>query len=205
MLSYTDLKPGTAFVLEGAPWEVREYRFLRMQQRKPTVQTKIKNLLTGKIVTRSFAPSDNFLEAEIERKPVIFLYYQARNKEYWFRPVEHLLRKDSTGFRQPDNTQNRFMLTEEAIGELWPYLKQNTEVKIYEWEGRIINVDIPIKVDLRISEAPPGVKGDTAQGGTKEVILETGLKIQVPLFIHEGDVVRVNTESGEYVERVSKG
>lgn len=190
MLSYTDLKPGTAFVLEGAPWEVREYRFLRMQQRKPTVQTKIKNLITGKIVTRSFAPSDSFYEAEIERKPAIFLYYQARNKEYWFRA--------------PDNSQNRFMLMEESIGELWPYLKPNTEVQLYEWEEKIINVGVPIKVDLRVKEAPPGVKGDTAQGGTKEVMLETGLKIQVPLFINEGDVVRVNSEMGAYVERVSK-
>lgn len=191
MLSYTDLKPGTAFVLEGAPWEVREYRFLRMQQRKPTVQTKLKNLITGKIVTRSFAPSDVFPEAEIERKPAIFLYYQARNKEYWFRA--------------PDKSQNRFMLIEESVGKLWPYLKPNTEVQLYEWEGSIINVGIPIKVDLRIKEAPPGVKGDTAQGGTKEVILETGLKMQVPLFINEGDVVRINTETGDYGERVSKG
>lgn len=191
MLSYTDLKPGTAFVLESAPWEVREYRFLRMQQRKPSVQTKIKNLITGKIVTRSFAPSDSFLEAEIERKPAIFLYYQARNKEYWFRFL--------------DDQKNRFMLTEELIGDLWPYLKPNTEVKLYEWEGHIINVGMPIKVDLLVKEAPPGVKGDTAQGGTKEVILETGLKIQVPLFINEGDTIRINTETGAYGERVSKG
>ena len=191
MLSYTDLKPGTAFVLEGAPWEVREYRFLRMQQRKPSVQTKIKNLITGKIVTRSFAPSDNFPEAEIARKPTIFLYYQARNKEYWFRV--------------PDDPKNRFLLTEESIGELWPYLTPNAEVQLYEWGGKIINVSVPIKVDLLVKEAPPGVRGDTAQGGTKEVILETGLKMQVPLFINEGDVVRVNTESGDYVERVSKG
>ncbi len=201
MLSYTDLKPGTAFVLEGAPWEVREYRFLRMQQRKPVVQTKIKNLLTGKIVTRSFAPSDSFPEAEIEHKPAIFLYYQERplrrsgrseasNKEYWFHA--------------PGDQKNRFMLTEESIGELWPYLKPNTEVKLYEWEGSIINASIPIKIDLLVKEAPPGVKGDTAQGGTKEVMLETGLKIQAPLFINEGDVVRINTETGEYVERVSK-
>lgn len=190
MLSYTDLKPGTAFVLEGAPWEVREYRFLRMQQRKPVVQTKIKNLLTGKIVTRSFAPSDSFPEAEIERKPAIFLYYQGRNKEYWFRA--------------PGNPQNRFMLTEETIGELWSYLKQNTEVQLYEWEGKIINVGLPVKVDLLVKEAPPGIRGDTAQGGTKEVILETGLKMQVPLFINEGDAVRINTETGDYVERVSK-
>ena len=187
MLSYTDLKPGTAFVLEGAPWEVREYRFLRMQQRKPVVQTKIKNLLTGKIVTRSFAPSDSFPEAEIEHKPAIFLYYQERNKEYWFRA--------------PGIQKNRFMLTEESIGELWPYLKPNTEVKLYEWEGSIINASIPIKIDLLVKEASPGVKGDTAQGGTKEVMLETGLKIQAPLFINEGDVVRINTETGDYIEK----
>jgi elongation factor P len=191
MLSYTDLKPGTTFVLEGAPWEVREYRFVRLQQRKPTVQTKIKNLISGKIVARSFAPSDTLPEANIERKPAIFLYYQARNQEYWFHA--------------PDNPKNRFMLKEDAVGNLWPYLTSNTEVQLYEWEGRTINVGIPIKMDLCVKEAPPAVKGDTAQGGTKEVILETGLKINVPLFINEGDVVRINTESGEYVERVSKG
>jgi elongation factor P len=191
MLSYTDLKPGVAFVLEEAPWEVREYRFLRMQQRKPSVQTKIKNLVTGKIVTRSFGPSDAFPEAEIERKPAIFLYYQARNQEYWFHTL--------------DNPKDRFMLKEDTVGTLWPFLKSNTEIQLYEWKGNVINAILPVKVDLLVKEAPPGVRGDTAQGGTKEVMLETGLKIQVPLFVNEGDTVRVNTETKEYVERASKG
>lgn len=188
MLSYNELKAGTLFIKDGQPYEVLEYAFIRMQQRKPVVQLKIKNLITGKIQNYTAHQNENFEEAEIDIMPVNFIYH---NKgQYWFHEV--------------GKPNARFFLTDEVIGEAGQYLKQNTEVKAFKFNGRVINIELPVKVDLKVTEAPPAVRGDTAQGGTKTVILETGAKVNVPLFINEGDIIRINTQSGEYTERVEK-
>ncbi len=189
MLNYDDLKIGTTFIYEGEPYEVLEYAFLRMQQRKPVAQTKIKNLITGKILDRNFHVSEKFEEVEIETSPIKFLY--THRGEYWFS--------------EKDNPAKRFAIKEETLGTAAQFLKANTEVTAIKWDERIINVKIPIKMDLVVKETPPGERGNTAQGGTKVAELETGAKIQVPLFVDTGDIVRVNTESGEYVERMEKG
>jgi len=188
MLSYTDLKPGTQVVLDGEPYVVMEYHFLRKQQRKPTVQTKIKHLVTGRVVERAFQPSDNIIEAEVELKDVKFLYHN--KEEYWFCEV--------------DNPKNRFKLDFSVIGSAAGFLKDNSLVSASVFKDKIININLPIKVDLLVTEAPPAIKGNTAQGGTKQVMLETGANVNVPLFVGQGDVVRINTQTGEYVERVSK-
>lgn len=174
--------------MDGEPYLVLEYNFLRMQQRKPTVQTKLKNLITGKIVAKSFQGSDTFPEAEIEKHPIIFIY-QNRG-EYWFH--------------EKGNPKNRFSLKEGAIAEQAKFLKPNTEVIAYKFRDKIINIELPIKIDYKVTEAPPSHKGDTATGGSKTVKLENDLAIQVPMFINEGDVVRINTQTGEYVERAEK-
>ena len=186
MLSYTDLTPGTQFILDGEPYEVIDYQFVRMQQRKPSVQTKIRNLITGKIAAKTFQPSDTFKEAEIEKEELIFIY----------------ARRDSFVFQQ---AKERITLPEDIIGEGAKYLKANLAVTAYKFNGKIINIKLPVKVDYLVKEAPPGFKGDTATGGTKLITLENGFQIQVPLFIETGDIVRVNTESGIYTERVKKG
>ena len=189
MLSYNELKVGTVFIKDGAPYEVLEYQFVRMQQRKPVAQLKIKNLVSGKVQNYSAHQNESFEEAEIEITPVNFIYH---NKgEYWFH---------ETG-----NPKARFMLTDEIVSDAGLYLKPNTEIKAFKFKDRTINIEPPIKVDLKVIEAPPAIKGDTAQGGTKTVTLETGAKINVPLFINEGDIVRINTQTGEYVERMEKG
>ena len=188
MLSYTDLVPGTTFILDGEPYEVLDYQFVRMQQRKPSVQTKIKNLVSGKIVSKTFQPSDTFKEAEIEREELVFIY--SHRGEYFFQ--------------KPDNPKERFSLAESLLGDSAKFLKLNLEVTAYKFGDKIINIKLPVKVDYVVKEAPPGYKGDTAQGGNKGVILENGLNLNVPLFIESGDVVRVNTDSGQYTERVSK-
>ncbi|HBT81371.1 hypothetical protein A2757_01800 [Candidatus Giovannonibacteria bacterium RIFCSPHIGHO2_01_FULL_48_47] len=185
MLSYTDLTPGTQFILDGEPYEVLEYQFVRMQQRKPSVQTKIKNLISGKIVSKTFQPSDSLKEAEIEKEELSFIY--AHRGEYVFQ-----------------QEKERLTLAENVIGEEAKYLKAGLAVTAYRFNGRIINIKLPVKVDYVVKEAPPGFKGDTATGGNKSVTLENGLQINVPLFIEAGDTVRVNTESGEYTERISK-
>lgn len=186
MLSYTDLRKGVLFILDGDPYEVIESNFLRMQQRKAVVQTKIRNLATGKILDRNWQGSDNFEEAEIERKQAVFLY--ANRGEYWFHAK--------------GDPKARFSLKDEFLGEQGQFLKPNTEVETMLFEGRVIKVKMPIKMEYKVIEAPPSIKGNTAQGGTKTVTLEGGAKVNVPLFVNQDDVIRVNTETGEYVERV---
>jgi elongation factor P len=187
-LSYNDLKVGTIFVKDGDPFKVLDYAFIRMQQRKPVVQLKIENLLSGKVVDYSAHQNEEFEEAEIDMMPVIFIY-QAKG-EYWFN--------------EKGNPKNRFPLKEEVIGKSAQFLKTNLEVMAYKFGDKVINMELPIKMDLKVTEAPPAVKGNTAQGGTKLVTLETGAKVDVPLFINEGDILRVNTTTGEYVERMEK-
>ena len=185
MLSYTDLTKGVVFVYQGQPYEVLESSFLRMQQRKAVVQTKIRNLITGKVLDRNWQPSDSFEEAEVERKKAIFIY-QSKG-EYWFHVA--------------GDKSKRFALKQENVGETGKFLKANTPVTTFEFNNQVIKVELPIKMTLEVSEAPPAVKGNTAQGGTKTVTLETGAKISTPLFVNSGDKIVVNTETGEYVER----
>ncbi len=189
MLSYSELTKGTLFILEGQPYEVLEMNFLRMQQRKATVNTKIRNLITGKILERNWQASDSFEEAEIERKNSKFLY--VNRGEYWFCAE--------------NNPGERFSLSEEIIGDSAKFLKPNTIVVATVFKDKVIKIAMPIKMDFKVTEAPPSIKGNTAQGGNKVVTLEGGATLPVPLFINQGDVVRVNTETGEYVERVDKG
>lgn len=188
MLSYTDLTKGVMFEMDGEPYIVLEYTFLRMQQRKPTVQTKLKNLITGKIVQKSFQGSDVFEEAEIDKMPIIYLYES--KGDYWFA--------------EKGNPKNRFSFKEDQIADQAQYLLPNMEVMAYKFDEKIINIELPVKVDYKVVEAPPSYKGDTATGGSKTVVLENGLNMQVPMFISEGDVIRVNTTTGEYTERAEK-
>ncbi|MFH1192806.1 MAG: elongation factor P [Candidatus Jorgensenbacteria bacterium] len=194
MLYYNELKVGAIFTKndDPNPYEVLEYAFIRMQQSKPVTQLKIKNLLTGKVQNYAAHQNESFYEVEIERQKVNFIY---RNKgEYWFH--------------EAGKPGNRFSLADEVMGNTGQYLKANAEVTAFKFSAnggeKIINVELPVKVDLKVKEAPPAIRGDTAQGGTKSVTLETGAKANVPLFINEGDVVRINTATGEYVERMEK-
>ena len=161
---------------------------MRMQMRKPAVQTKIKDLFSGKVISRSFHPQDTIEEADISRKKVKFLY--TNKNEFWFC--------------EENNPSTRFKLEEEIIGEAADLMKPNLIVDALVFGEKIINIDLPIKVDLEVVEAPSSFKGDTASGGSKQVKLETGAVINVPFFINQGDIVRVNTRDRNYVERASK-
>jgi elongation factor P len=188
MLDYNELKPGTYIVLESKPYVVLEYNFLRMQQRKPAVQTKIKDLTSGKVIAKTFHPNDSIEEADVSKKKVKFLY--SNRGEFWFC--------------EENNPSARFKLGQEIIGDSADLMKQNMLVDALVFGEKIINIDLPIKVDLKVVEAPPSFRGDTASGGSKQVKLETGATINVPFFINEGDIVRVNTRERAYVERVEK-
>lgn len=188
MLAYTELKKGTVFIYEKDPYEVIESNFLRMQQRKAVVQTKIRNLITGKILDRNWQASDSFEEAEVEKKNAIFIY-ESRG-EYWFH--------------EEGNPKSRFALSAEIIGSPAQFLKPNTKITSVVFNGKVIKVQIPIKMEFKVVEAPPAIRGNTAQGGTKVVTLEGGVKVNAPLFVDTDDIIRINTETGEYVERVGK-
>lgn len=188
MLSYTDLKKGVVFIRDGKPWEVVDSSFSRMQQRKAVVQARIRDLASGKIVEKTFQPSDYFEEADVEKRPLIFLY-------------QH---RGDFVFSESGNPQQRFTLEAETVGDAARWLKPNTEITAVFFGDKLLTFSVPIKMDLKVIEAPPGIQGDRSQGGTKAVTLETGAVIQAPLFINTGDIVRINTETGDYVERVSK-
>jgi len=188
MLNYNELKPGVVFILDGEPYEVLEFSFLRMQQRKPVAQTKIRNLITGKILNRNFQHTESFQETEIDYKKVKFLYSH----------------RDKFTFCDIRNPSDRFELPAEIIGEKAKFFKPNSEVEVVSFQGKIINIRLPIKMDFKVVEAPPAIRGNTAQGGTKTVTIETGVQVAVPLFINESDIIRINTQTGEYVERVEK-
>ena len=186
MLAHTDLKPGVQFIYEDQPWEVMTADMMKMAQRRPVIQSKIKNLLNGKVQERNFQQGDMFGEAELERITIKFLY---SNRGQFF-------------FCEEKDPSKRFSFTEEQVCQQGKFFKPNSMVEGIVFNQKIINVKAPIKVQLKVKEAPPGIKGDRAQGGTKAVILESGAEIQAPLFIEEGDTIEVNTELGEYVRRV---
>ena len=186
MLDYSEVRIHKYIIYENEPWEVIDSHVFRKQQRKPVNATKLRNLITGRITEISFHVSDKVREAEISKKEVKYLY--TNKGEYWFC--------------ETDDPSKRFKLEETIIGSGAKFLKPNIIVDAILFDEGIIGLKIPIKMELKVTEAHEATKGNTAQGASKMVKLETGAEIQVPMFIKEGDVVRVNTETGEYTDRI---
>ncbi len=192
MLEYNEITERKYVIFEDEPYEVIDSHVFRKQQRKPVNAVKMRSLLTGRIVEHSFHVSDKAEEADISKKEVKYLY--TNKTEYWFCEVK--------------DPSKRFPLPESLVGSAGRFLKQDTVVEALIFddgsdEGKLIGLKLPIKMDLEVKEAHPAVKGNTAQGGTKAVVLETGVELQVPMFIKQGDVIRVNTETGQYTDRVT--
>ena len=188
MLEYNEITLRKVILVDGQPYEVLDSHVFRKQQRKPVNQTKLRHLITGKVTEMAFHVSEKVEEAELSTKEVKFLY--VNKGEYWFC--------------DPKVPSDRFKLEEEMLGVSIKFVKPNDILNAVIFNEEIIGVKVPIKVELKIKEAAPAVKGNTVSGGTKSVVLETGAVIFVPLFINEGDVIRINTETGEYVVRVDK-
>jgi elongation factor P len=186
MLSYPELKKGVKIILDSEPYEIIEASHLFKGRGHSVLQAKLKNLNTGNLISKTFHPSDIFEEAEISKIEAKFLY-QHRDKFF---------------FSEAKNPAERFDLTLEQIGEQGKFLKPNQTVEGIIFENRVINVSLPIKINLKVTEAPPGIKGGRAEPGTKTVALETGAKINAPLFIKEGDIIEINTQTGQYVRRI---
>ena len=191
ILEYNEILTRKFIVIDGEPYEVIDAHIFRMQQRKPQNKTKLKNLISGSVKEMTFHASDKAEEADLEKKEVKFLF--SNKGEWWFCEI--------------NDPSKRFKLEENLIGESRIFMKPNTLISVLTFdegddEPRIIGVKLPIKVDLKVTEAHPAVRGDTAKGGNKQVVLETGATINVPMFGNEGDVIRINTDTREYVERV---
>jgi elongation factor P len=185
--SLNDIKKGMNILYGSEPYIVMEANFVRMQQRKPVMQTKLKNLITGKVLEYSFKPGDRVEEADLRRGRASYLYSDL-----------------ARAYFMSQENYEQLELSLEVIGDKKNYLIEGTEVDVLFFNDQPISLELPKKMELKVTSSPPGVRGDTAQGGvTKQVTLETGLLVNAPLFIKEGDKLRINTETGEYVERVS--
>lgn len=185
MIHTSEFQKGVYIKVDGQPWTIVDFQFVKPGKGAAFVRTKLKNLITGNDIDRSFKSSDQFEEVDVEKIKAKYLYFH----------------RDRFFFCKEEDASFRFDLPKESIGSASKFLKANQIVDTLLLEGKIINVSLPIKIQLKVTEAPPSFKGNTAQGGTKTVTLETGGQINVPLFINQGDVIEINTETGEYVKR----
>ena len=187
MLEYNEIKERKVIVFEGEPYKIQTSHVFRKQQRKPVNAVKMQNLLSGRVIEHSFHVSDKAEEADLITRKVKFLYIN--RGEYWFC--------------EEKDPSKRFKLTEDQVGSQGQFMKPNTLIDVEYFGDQLVGVSLPVKVELKVTEAAPAVKGNTVQGGSKIVVLETGATVNVPMFINEGDILRIHTETGEYVERVS--
>ena len=188
VLSYNEILPKSIILYNGEPYEVLSSHVFRMQQRKPVNQTKLRHLVSGKVLEISFHQNESVAKAEVGKMEANYLY--TNRGESWFAEV--------------GNAKNRFAFPEAVAHDRVQWLAPNSVVEVLTHDDKPLTVKIPIKVELKVAEAPPNVKGDTATGGMKPVKLATGAMVNVPLFINTGDIIRINTDSGLYTERVEK-
>mgnify|MGYP001259330924 CR=1 FL=1 len=184
MLTLTEIKTGKRILFNGEPYLVMDYQHSKTGRAGAVLRTKLKNLLTGAIIDHTFQGADKVEETEVAKSHAQYLYHEG--DEYQFMETENY---------------DQFSLSKNVLGYVTDYLVEGTEVPVLNFDGRPINVEIPVKVMLTVTDAPPGIKGDTASGGDKVVTLETGLQVTTPLFVKTGDKIIVNTEKGTYVSR----
>ena len=184
MISAGDFRNGITFELDGNVVQVIEFQHVKPGKGAAFVRTKYKNVITGAVVERSFNPTDKYPTAYIERKDMQYLY--SDGDLYYFMDME-------TYEQQPIDSSK--------LGPAFQFVKENMEVKVLSYKGNVFGVEPPYFVELEVTETDPGFKGDTATNATKPATLETGAEIKVPLFINQGDMIRIDTRTGEYMER----
>lgn len=186
-MNFNEIRVGAVLDIDGQPYQVHKTDFIKMQQSVPTLRAKMKNLITGAVLEKAFKPSTPVAEADLSRSKAQFMYREG----------------DVFNFMMND-TYEQFTLELESVGNISNYVKEGEDVEVLNFNQKPVAVNLPPKVELKVVSAPPGVKGNSASGKiTKRVTMETGLELDVPLFVKEGEIVRVNTQSGEYVERVN--
>lgn len=186
MIDAGELRKGVVIELGGEIYQVLEYQHSKMQQRQPVVKLKLRGVRTGNFVERNFQSGDKVATVFLEHRPVQYLYTDG-----------HL-------YNFMDNeTYEQIVLTAAQVGDDTKYLKEGLELEILTCKGETVAIELPASVQLRVTETEPGFKGDRATAGTKAAKLETGVTIQVPLFINTGDIIKINTRTGAYSEKVS--
>jgi elongation factor P len=185
LISTGDFRKGSKIEYKGEPCEIVDFQHVKMGRGGALVKTKLKSLLTGSVLEDTFRSGEKFESPQLEEKEMQYLYEQDRM--YYFMDTE---------------SYEQVPLTEEQLKETKKFIKENTMVKILYFKGTPIAVDLPIFVKLEVTETEPGFKGDTASGGSKPATLETGVVVKVPFHIDKGDVIKVDTRTAEYIERV---
>ena len=185
MISAGDFKNGVTLEIDGNIYQILEFQHVKPGKGAAFVRTKLKNIISGGAVEKTFRPKEKFPKAHIERKDMQYLY--SDGELYHFMDVE---------------TYDQIALNEDAIGDSLKFVKENEMVKICSHNGNVFAVEPPLFVELAITETEPGFKGDTAQGATKPATVETGAVVYVPLFVEQGDVLKIDTRTGEYLSRV---
>lgn len=185
MISAGDFKNGLTLEIDGNVVQIMEFQHVKPGKGAAFVRTKLKNVISGGIIEKTFRPTEKFPKAHIERKDMQYLYTDG--ELYHFMDVE---------------TYDQIALNEETIGDALKFVKENEMVKICSHNGNVFAVEPPLFVELQITDTEPGFKGDTAQGATKPATVETGAVVYVPLFVEQGDVLKIDTRTGEYLSRV---
>ena len=184
MVTAGDFRNGVTFEMEGNVYQIIEFQHVKPGKGAAFVRTKIRNVIAGSVVEKTFNPTDKFENAYIERKDMQYLYKDGTL--YYFMDLE---------------TYEQIPINEDVLSDNFKFVKENMECKVLSYKGNVFGVEPPLFVELEITETEPGFKGDTAQGATKPATLETGATIKVPLFINQNEVIRVDTRTGEYMER----
>jgi elongation factor P len=185
MYSTAEFKKGLKVELDGVPYTIVDFQHVKPGKGGAFVRTKLKSLLTGRVLDQTFRSGEKVKKPDLMEREMQFLY------------------REGDSFCMMDNeTYEQIMLTEEQVGDARLYLTDNLDVKILFFNQQPVGVEIPLFVELEVAQTEPGLKGDTAAGGTKPATLESGVTIQVPLFINEGDRVKVDTRTGNYIERI---
>lgn len=185
MLDFSEIKLGKIIAVNDQPYKVVLAQHSKQARSGAVLRTKLKNLINGSVIEKTFSGSDKAEEASLETTKANFLYSDGDNYNFM----------DQETFEQ-------FSFSKEDIGESVQFLREGTIVDILKFNGKSVNIGLPTKMEFKVITAPPGIKGDTAGSATKQVTIETGAQIKCPLFVNEGDIIRVNTETGDYVERV---
>ena len=185
---YNEITVKKTVTMDGDPYLVLSNNISKKDRQKASNNVRMKNLRNGNVIERTFHQSDVLTDADLEKKKVKYLYTN----------------KGESMFCLPDSPRERFSLSEDVIGDMAKFVPENSEVQALLFEEEIMSIITPIKVELKVTEAPAAVKGNTSSGATKEVQVQTGFLVQVPQFINTGDIIAINTENGQYAERVEK-
>jgi len=184
MISAGEFRNGVTFEMDGQVFQIIEFQHVKPGKGAAFVRTKIRNVISGGVTERTFNPTDKFPPAYIERREMQYLY--ADGQLHYFMDTE---------------TYEQLPLNADVLGSEFRFVKENTNIKVLSFKGNVFGVEVPNFAELKITETEPGVRGDTATSATKTATLETGVQVRVPLFIEQGEVIRVDTRTGEYLER----